>query len=175
MCRYVLKRHDQYLGTQNYTPCTIHLFVIGSLNKSRLGRTRQFSTSTISCCHFGCGHFWMGNTNANISKYWQRTISLNIFHRKGRSIPGMWCSCISRVSRKKYQWLLSVIPVHILRIRELLHSDACHKTLLMINQQWFRWWLGTAKQHPITCDNVGGDLSGHLAVPANNEFAIWSN
>ena len=33
-------------------------------------------------------------------------------------------------------------------------TDECHRTLLMISQHWFRWWLGAVMQQAITSANV---------------------
>ena len=35
-----------------------------------------------------------------------------------------------------------------------LPSDECHWILLMISQQWCRWWLGAIRQQTITLANV---------------------
>ena len=44
-----------------------------------------------------------------------------------------------------------------------LPSDEYRWTLQMISQQWFRYWLGAARQQTITWAIVGPDLCRHIA------------
>ena len=53
----------------------------------------------------------------------------------------MWFSIL-------FFWLLSSDLLMI------MPSDECHRTLLMISQHWFRWWLGAVRQQASTWANV---------------------
>ena len=59
-----------------------------------------------------------------------------------------------------------------------LPSDECHKTLLMISQHWFRWWLGAVRQQAITWANVDPDLCCQMASLGLSELMCglpWVN
>ena len=43
-----------------------------------------------------------------------------------------------------------------------LPSDDCQLISQMINQHWFRYWLGAVRQQTITRDSVGQDLCRHI-------------
>ena len=45
-------------------------------------------------------------------------------------------------------------------------------TLPMINQHWFRQWLGSVCQQAITCANVDWDLCRHMASLGHNESTL---
>ena len=52
----------------------------------------------------------------------------------------------------------------------MMPSDECHRTLVMISQHWFRWWLGAVRQQVITCANVDLYLCHHMASLGLNEL-----
>ena len=52
----------------------------------------------------------------------------------------------------------------------IMFSDECHRTLLMISQHWFRWWLGAVRQQAITWANVDLVPCRHMASPGHNMF-----
>ena len=43
-----------------------------------------------------------------------------------------------------------------------LPSDECHRTLLIIGQHWFRWWLGAVRHQATTWANVDTYLCCHI-------------
>ena len=44
-----------------------------------------------------------------------------------------------------------------------MSRDECHRTLLMMSQHLFRWWLGAVRQQAITWTSVDQDLQRHMA------------
>ena len=48
----------------------------------------------------------------------------------------------------------------------------CHRTLLMMSQHWFRWWLGVIKQKVIWV-NVDQNLCHHMASLSRNKLMYW--
>ena len=46
----------------------------------------------------------------------------------------------------------------------------CHRTLLMITQQWFRQWLGPSGNMPYTWTNVGPNLCHNMASQGHNDY-----
>ena len=58
----------------------------------------------------------------------------------------------------------------------MMSSDECHRTLLMISQHCFRWWLGAVRQQAITWTSVDQDLKRHKASLGPNEWITrpWS-
>ena len=65
-------------------------------------------------------------------------------------------------------WYLQIL------ILMIMSSDECHKTLLMISQHWFRWWLGAVRQQAITWASVDQDLQCHMASLGPNELNLGS-
>ena len=63
-----------------------------------------------------------------------------------------------------FYWL---VPSDLLII---MPSDECHRTLLMISQQWFRWWLGAVRQQAITWSNVDSIPCRLMASLGHNEL-----
>ena len=53
----------------------------------------------------------------------------------------------------------------------IMSSDECHRTLLMISQHWFRWWLGAIRQQAITWTSVDQDFRHHMASLGPNELS----
>ena len=51
-----------------------------------------------------------------------------------------------------------------------LYSNECQWTLLMVNQHWFRQWLGAVRQQAISWANVDPDLRHHMASLGHNEL-----
>ena len=49
-----------------------------------------------------------------------------------------------------------------------MSSDECHRTLLVISQHWFRYWLGAVRQQAITWTSVDQDLQRHMASLGSN-------
>ena len=82
--------------------------------------------------------------------------------------------------------------LHLVRTRAFLVkllSVECHKIPLMINQHWFRWWLGAVRQRAITrakvmawCRQITShylsqcypDLCRHMALIGYNELTDQS-
>ena len=56
----------------------------------------------------------------------------------------------------------------------IMSSDECHRTLLMISQHWFRYWLGAIRQQAITWTSVDQDLQRHMASLGPNELTHWA-
>ena len=52
------------------------------------------------------------------------------------------------------------------------HAE-CHRTLLMVNQHWFRQWLGAVRQQAITRANVDQDPCRHLTSLDHNELICY--
>ena len=53
-----------------------------------------------------------------------------------------------------------------------LYSNECQWTLLMVNQHWFRQWLGAVRQQAITWANVDPDLCCHMASLGHHELTL---
>ena len=49
-------------------------------------------------------------------------------------------------------------------------SDECHRILLMISQDWFRYWLGAVRQEAITWANVDSVPCRLMASLGHNEL-----
>ena len=60
-------------------------------------------------------------------------------------------------------WISSPFPVK-------LSSCKCHRSLLMINQHWFGWWLSAVGQQAITWANVDPDLWCHMATQGHSKL-----
>ena len=54
-----------------------------------------------------------------------------------------------------------------------LHSGKCHRTLLMISQHWFRYWLSAVRQQTITWASVHPYLCKCKATLGPNELTHW--
>ena len=54
-----------------------------------------------------------------------------------------------------------------------LYSTECQWTLLMVNQYWFRYWLGAVRHQAITWANVDPDLCHHMSSLGHNELMDW--
>ena len=52
----------------------------------------------------------------------------------------------------------------------LLMTDDCQRTLLMISQHWFRYWFGAVRQQAIAWTNVDLDPCRHMASLGHNEL-----
>ena len=55
-----------------------------------------------------------------------------------------------------------------------MSPDECQKTLLIISQHWFRWWLGAVKQQAITWTSVDQDLQRQMVSLGPNELTHCS-
>ena len=69
-------------------------------------------------------------------------------------------SIISNSLYKAVAWALYVT----------LFSRDCHRTSLMINQHWFRRWLGAVRHQAITWTNVNSELCHHMTSLSRNEI-----
>ena len=63
-----------------------------------------------------------------------------------------------------FYWLVSSDNLMI------MPSDECHRTLLMISQHWFRWWLGAVRQQTITWANVDSVSCRLMVSLGHNEL-----
>ena len=56
-----------------------------------------------------------------------------------------------------------------------LRTCKWYSTLLIINQHWFRWWLGAIRHQAITWTNVDPDLCPHMVSLGMNSLPqeIW--
>ena len=56
----------------------------------------------------------------------------------------------------------------------IMPSNKWHRTLLMINQHWFRWWLGAVRQQAITWANVDSVSCLLMASLGHNGLTDYS-
>ena len=79
----------------------------------------------------------------------------------GRCDCGLKCVII-----KKNEWYFQYF-------QWILPSGECHRTYLMINQHWFRWWFGATRQQAMTWATIWPGLTSSYRVTTSQGFNLF--
>ena len=118
-----------------------------------------------------CGYFCLSwkqiSTTCVVFQYWKMIWNANIFScfkkkKKKNSITSLDSLPPGRCGHDIKSVIFKLIKGRYRGYFLKLDSAGCHKPPLMINQHWFRWWLGAIRQQAITWAIVDQDLWHHM-------------